>query len=256
MKDANNIFERVAEQLEQDRKLAYKDNPVSTKYFRLSNSTDLNVIGRQYPQTDYINLGVAHSLKFHELHINPIDFKKIELYKSSKITDNISTAALSAHAFILSKRALNVFKQFNLGEHKIYSATIFLKGATILHKGVAHDYGVLHFTNDLQSELDFHNSKFYVANILGSYEFDISIDNKDDYEKKRQLVKNAEYPGTEKWWSVRLKYGVFTNGKETRTPDLFTVFSSSENPYISSELAQAIVNNELTGFQLDRIYNL
>jgi len=249
MKETKNVFERVAEQLEADRRLAYKGNPVSTKHFRLSNSTDLKEIGRQYPQTDYINLGIAHSLKFHELSSAPIKFEKIELYKSSKLTDNISTAAISAHAFILSKRAIEVFKQFNLGEHKIYPATIF-------HNRIANEYGVLHFTNDLQVELDFQNSSFYVANILGSYEFDISIDNKEDYEKKRMLVKNAEYPGTEKWWYVRLKYGVFINGKETRTPDIFTIFSSSENPYISAQLAQAIIDNELTGFQLDRIYNL
>ncbi len=249
MKEAKNVFERVAEQLEADRRVAYKDNPVSRKYFRLSNSTDLKVIGRQYPQTDYINLGIAHSLKFHELSSAPIKFERIELFKSSKLTDNISSAAISAHVFILSMHALNIFKQFNLGEHKIYPATIF-------HKGVAHEYGVLHFTNDLQADLDFQNSNFYVANILGSYEFDISIDSKEDYEKKRLLVKNAEYPGTEKWWYVRLKYGVFINDEEKRTPDLYTIISSSENPYISAELAQAIIDNEITGFQLDRIYNL
>lgn len=249
MKDTNNIFERVAEQLEEDRKLAYKDNPVSTKYLRLSNSTDLKVIGRQYPQTDYINLGLAHSLKFHELSNNPINFERIELYKSSKLTDNISTAAISAHAFVLSKRALDVFRQFDLGEYKIYPATIF-------HKGIANEFGVLHFTNDLQGELDFKKSKFHVSNILGSYEFDIPINSQDDYEKKRQLVKNAEYPGTEKWWYVNLKYGLFKNGKDTKTPDLFTIFSSSDNPYISAELGQAIIDNKLTGFQIDRIYNL
>ncbi len=249
MKVIKNIFERVAEQLQADRIVAYRDNPVSMKYFRLSNSTDLKEIGRQYPQTDYINLGIAHSLKFHELSDDPIIFERIGLYKSSKLTDNISSAAISAHAFILSKRALELFKQFNLGEHKIYPATIY-------HKGVANEYDVLHFTNDFQTELSFQNSKFYVANILGSYEFDISIDSKEDYVKKRLLVKNAEYPGTEKWWSVRLKYGVFINGKKTNTPDLFTIFSSSENPYVSAELAQAIIDNELTGFQLYRIYNL
>jgi hypothetical protein len=33
-----------------------------------------------------------------------------------------------------------------------------------------------------------------------------SIESKEDYEKKRLLVKNAEYLETEKWWYVLSKH--------------------------------------------------
>lgn len=247
MNPTTNIFERVAQTLESDLQPAFKGNKPSSNFLRLSVSTDSKQIGRRFPQVEYINLMFAHLLQFDELFKPPLKFEKIELYKSSKLTDCISTAAISAHAFILSKKALNVFQQFELGNYKIYPATVY-------HKGTGHEYGVLHFVNDLQPNLNFNESKFYVSNLLGGYEFDLHVDDIDDYEIKRQKVKNAEMEGTKKWWYLSLKYGVFE--ENSITSDLFTVFSSQTNPYVSKALGQAIVDNGLTGFDLERVYNI
>lgn len=244
---SENIFERISEIMQEDQHKAFVGHPSSKRFIQLNYSTDSKVIGRKYPQTDYINLGYAHHLKFYELPRENIKFGKIELYKSAKLTDLISTAAFSAYAYLLSKKALDIFKKFNLGRYRIYPATVY-------HKGAEHEYGVLHFTNDLIDHLDFTRSKFYVANILGGYEFDIEINSKEDYEKKRKQVKNAEYPNTEEWWYVNLKWGVW---KEKMTvTDLFTIFSSDSNPYVSKELSEEILNKELTGFEFKRVYNI
>ncbi|KAA9345890.1 hypothetical protein [Adhaeribacter soli] len=242
-----NIFELAAEAMEEEQHKAYLGYPASMKYLLLSTSTDSKIIGRKWPQTDYIDLSLAHQLKYHNLHPGTIAFDKIELYKSSKLTDLISTAAISAHAFVLSKKALDVFRYFKLGNHKIYPATVY-------HKQNAHEYGILHFVNDLHGGLDFSKSKFYVANLLGGYEFDIDVTDEEDYKNKQQLVKTAQYPNTKKWWFVRLKWGVFKKG--VSQPDIFNISSSNIEPYVSYDLAQAVVENGLTGFEFKRAYNL
>jgi hypothetical protein len=247
MKKSTNIFEKVAVTLEQDRKRAFIDNPCSDKYFELSHLTDTKEIGRHYPQTDYINLEIAHSLVFDELLKEPVKFEQIKIHKTSKLTDCISTAAIAAHAFLLSKRTLDIFRQFDLGNYKTYPATVF-------HNDVAHEYGVIHFVNDLHSKLDFAKSKFYVADMLGSYQFDVDVTDEKDYESIRQLIKQGEYPNTEKWSYLSLKFGVFQNG--IIPPDIFTIFSSSTNPYITTRFAQTIFDNELTGFKIERAYNI
>jgi hypothetical protein len=247
MSDSLNIFERVAETLKDNQAAAYLDNPSSSKYLQVRPSTDLKEIGAAYPQTKDISLRAAHSLQFDRLPKETISFGRIRIHRSSNLTDCISTAAISAHALILSKRAIEIFKQFDLGNHKIYPAKI-------IHKWKGHLYSVLHFANDLQPYLDIPNSKFFVANILGGYEFDINIRNEIDYDIKRKEVDCGQYPGTEKWWSVRLKLGVVKNG--TAIPDIFTILSSSTRTYISDRLANAILENELTGFEIERVYDL
>ncbi len=247
MKEEKNIFERVAETTENLQHKAFLGNESSKQYLNISFSTEPKEVGNQFPQTNYIDLSIAHSLKFDEFPKADIKFNRIELYKSAKLTDVISTAAISAHAFILSNKGLRIFEKFNLGNHKIYPANVF-------YKGTKHEFYVLHFINDLHKFLDFKQSKFYVANILGGYAFDIDIDSEDDYESKRQLVKNGQYPETKDWWYVRLKWGVFR--ENISIPDIFNIFSSNTQSYISKDLGMAILKNELTGFSMDRVYNL
>jgi hypothetical protein len=246
MADKLNIFERVAETLREEQSAAFINNPSSTKYFSINYATEPKKIGRKYPQSQEI-IGVHHSLKFDDLPAAPINFGSVYIHNSSKLTDFISTTAIAAHAFIISKKAIETFEQFDLGDYKVHPATV-------IHKGIKCDYGVLQFTNDLHSNIDFANSKFYVANILGGYEFDIDVNSLEDYEAKRNEVKQGLYPGTKKWWYLNLKWGEFLN--RTHTPNIFTIFSSAIKPYISQQLAMAILENGLTGIEIERVYNL
>ncbi|WMJ72240.1 hypothetical protein RCC89_03540 [Cytophagaceae bacterium ABcell3] len=247
MKEGKNIYEHVADLMKENQQKAFLGNPLSEAFFQLNHSTNTKNIGRNFPQTSYINLDFAHQLEFHFLPSNSLIFERIEIYKTSKLTDLISTAAFSAHAYILSKNAVNVFQKFDLGQHKIYPATVY-------HKDIPHEYGVLHFVTDLQDNLDFAHSSFYVSNILGGFEFDIDIANKEDFEIKQNLVKNGEYPNTKKWWSVGLKWGIWKG--EARFPDIFKISNSDCNPYITNKLGQAIFDNKLTGFEIKGVFNL
>lgn len=125
--NTTNIFEQAAEIMKRNEVKAFAGNSPSGNYFQVGHTTEAKVVGRRYPQTAYINTAIAHLLEFRELSPYPIKFDRIELHKSAKLTDCISTAAISAHAFLLSKKALEIFRQFKLGTHTVYPATVFHK---------------------------------------------------------------------------------------------------------------------------------
>lgn len=247
MEENNNIFEKVAGILNSYKNSGLENNEISNKYFIMSNSTETKVIGNKFPQTEYIDLKIAHSLSFHSLPNQNVTFDKIEIYKSSKLTDLISTMAFSAHAFILSEKATEIFKTFNLGEHRIYKAFVY-------HKGNKYNYFVLHFLNDLKNELDYHNSTFQISDILGRHICDLEIKDKEDYESKKELIKSGDYPEVEKWSSIKLKKGIFKDTNNIN--DIFTLECSSIDKFISSGLKQAIIDNNLTGFQIAEVRNI
>src|SRR5688500_17800717 len=109
-----NIFERVAKRLKREEESAFEGNPISGNFFEISHSTDTKVVGRKYPQTDCIELSVANAIEFHEIQTANLKFNEIRLYPSSKLTDCISTLAISAHGFLMSERAVDIFKKFQL----------------------------------------------------------------------------------------------------------------------------------------------
>ncbi len=249
MKPKLNIFENVAEALIEERNMAFKDNSRSTNYFELLHATD-KTIGRKFPQTDFIELLKAHALKNDKLSNISLKFDRIELYKSAKLSDCISTGAFSRNAILLSRKALEIFEKFSLGNYKIYDAKVY-------HNYEEYEYGVLHFVNNLQNLIDFKLSTFYVSDVLGSYEFDIEIISEKDYEEKVQLVKNRKLPKKDNYGSINLKLGIFKENPQIKTlPDIFTISSSAIGPYISKDLAQAIISNNLSGFEIKEIYNI
>ena len=124
-----NIFEKIADKLKKTENDAYNKNETSFDLFEISHCTDTSIIGRDYPQVDFIDLEKAHSINYHNKP-NTFEFDKITLYKTAKLTDVISTAAISAHGFMLSKKALDIFTSQNIGKFCIYPANLIHKGAS------------------------------------------------------------------------------------------------------------------------------
>ncbi len=213
---------------------------MSTQYRVLATSTDRKVVGR-WPQVSYINTFIAHEIKFHEFPWFPIRFDRIELYRSAKLTDCLSTAAISAHAFILSTKALNVFKRFDLGKHAIYPATVN-------HKESTNEYHVLHIINDMEGLLDCSRSRFHITDMMGKPRFRIPITDLEDLRVRREQVKKGLLPGTEEFDFVRLTYGHFI--ADAGLPDIFSIRCAGVDPFITSTLAAAIHEAGLTGFQI------
>lgn len=234
----DNIFERVAENLKKIEQQSFAANPLSEKYFEISNAT--KKIGRHFPQTSSISLYNAHAIPFHEFPRIKIEFKEVRIHDASKLTDCISDAAISAHGFILSDKALEVFRKYDLGTYQIYPMNLF-------HKNVKYDYGFLHILNNIIDLIDFERSTFFVEKLIGGYAFDIKIKDKADFIEKRKLAGDGTLEGTEKWWDVSFKSAVFKNVK---TPDFFNLTGCGIKKFITKNLKEEISKNKLTGFEI------
>lgn len=102
--------------------------------------------------------------------------------------------------------------------------------------------------------MDFEQSRYYVASILSAPLFDIEIADRADYEQKHKQIHKGDYPGAERFSRLSMKLAVFQKG--TQTPDLFTIFGTNRNPYVSRRLAQAIIDHGLTGFSIAPVYSV
>ena len=234
----DNIFERVAQNLKKTEQQTFADNLLSEKYFEISNAT--KKIGRHFPQTERISLSNAHAIPFHEFPKIKIEFKEVHIHDTSKLTDCISDAAISAHGFILSDKALEVFRKYDLGTYKIYPMNLY-------HKSVKYDYGFLHILNDMIDLIDFERSTFFVEKLIGGHAFDIQIKDKADFIEKRKSAGNGTLEGTEKYWDVSFKSAVFKN---VNPPDFFTLTGCGVTKFITKNLKEEISKNKFTGFEI------
>jgi hypothetical protein len=214
------------------------DNLLSDTYFEISNAT--KKIGRHFPQTESISLYNAHAIPYHEFPKIKIEFKEVHIYNTAKLTDCISCTAISAHGFILSDKALEVFKKYDLGTYQIYPMNLFYKNAK-------YNYGFLHILNNTIDLIDFERSRFFVEKLIGGHAFDIQIKDKEDFIENRKLAENGILEGTEKYWDVSFKSAVFNNVK---TPDFFTLTGCGVKKFITKPLKEEILKNKLTGFEL------
>ena len=243
----DNIFEIAAKQIEEKRNSAFRDNLISNRLLELKLSTDTKVIGKQFPQAVDINLELADQFAFHKLASESIRFDKIILHKSAKLTDFVSNCLIAAYAYVISKKTYDLLIEFNLGNHRFYPATVF-------HKSKGYDYYVFQFVNEFNDSLDFQKSKFYVTDLLGGYQFDIEVKDKMDFEYKRQLIQNGEYPGTKKFWDIGLKSGLLNDFD--KIPDIFSIQCSVTKPYIKANLGQALFENKIVGIDLKIVKNI
>lgn len=235
------ISEVSIERNDFDLRVQFKSTNASKNYYKIEYATNPKEVGKKWPQVKTIDLTSAHSLNEIDFPSNNPNFESIEVYPSTKLTDLISTGAISAPAFILSQRAIDIFLQYNLGNYRLYPATIKLKDSY-------QKYKILHFINDFQSKLDYSLSKFYVADFSDIWIEDIMVKDYEEYLEKSKIIY------LEQQHLLSLKLGYFK--PNIHLPDIFSLASSSDYIYISRNLGQAIIDNHLSGFELHKIYNI
>ena len=235
-----NIFEKIADKLKETENEAYCKNETSFELFEISHCTDTSIIGREYPQVDFIDLEKAHSINYHNKP-NIFEFNKITLHKTSKLTDIVSTAAISAHGFMLSKKALDIFTSKNIGKHSIYPANL-------IHKGASYKYFYLLFDNDITNEIDFKQSTFFIANLLGKPQMDININSPKEFESTRNKIKKGEFKNIKKSYYLRVKNCVFKNS--INNISFFTLRPLGVTQFINKELKDKLESNNITGLSI------
>ncbi len=236
-----NIFEQAAKKIKQDEDSAFIENPVSNSFFEIKESSDNKKIGRQYPQVDSINLTLAHSITYHQMPRRNLKFDEIELYKSAKLTDIISSGAICADGLLLSEKILKIFKNYKLGKHKVFKAKVS-------HKGEKYDYGYLQIMNDLKNCIDYKMSSFYVTDMLGKPVSDFEINDIQEYEKMGKKIHSGEITEFKEYSYLKIKSAFFKNNSQI--PDFFTLDPCGITLFISKRLRDELVNNNISGSEI------
>lgn len=224
----------------------FQESPFSQNYFGITNATKPKEVGRKYPQVDKMDHEKSNKLDFDKLNTESIVFNRVVLFNSAKATDFLSCVHLSSQAYLLSKKAMDVFKNFNLGNHTVYPATVY-------HKEQSYEYVVLHLVNEVDRFLDYENSRFTVES-SGKYIFDVKIKDYEELQSLSAKVKSREYPNTPEYSRIILTKGCFKN--DYQVPDLFSIFCAPTWYFISRKLGQAILQNNLSGFEFQKVYEL
>ena len=237
-----NELDNVVKTWEKDEASAFQNNPESKLFYEIKATFDPKVIGKKYPPIRYIDLSVAHAINFHNMPKDDLVFNEIELYKSSKITDIIYTMAISADGLLLSEKALNIFKNFNLGTYKVFKANVN-------HKDKSHNYGYLQIMNDLKEEVDYKRTTFYVTDMMDTPIADIDIHSLKEYEETGKKINAGKIQPFEQYSYLRSKAVIFKDN--ANLTDFFTLDSCGISLFISKELKDALINNGVTGAEID-----
>lgn len=154
------------------------------KYYSISKSGDEKVVG-VYPQCKGIPEGMTYKFydspeSFSELDNETLPSSEVqflwELENKAIQTDVISPSNLSADGLLISERFRNLLLEFNLGESKIFEATVIIDGTV-------HKYFWLHcFEKDPKTKIDFKKSQFHVCGLSFKHEYDIEINSRKEYE--------------------------------------------------------------------------
>lgn len=205
-------------------------------YYILSNSTGKE-IGKAYPQLHCLTQAHAHSMSAWEFP-NYIPKLNFELNKTSKLTDVLSNASISANGFLINDKVKKIFENFNLMSHQYYEANIIIPKS-----GEVQNYFWLHLCQtELAKQLDYKRTVFYETEWTFRKEI-IDIESYEHYERLKEQDHEAKF-------GIELDE-IFLSNMFNKNLDMFTFLPFSENIYISNRLKEALENDHVTGFNFD-----
>lgn len=221
----------------------FQDQDYSKKFLGMRNATNRKEVGLKFPQVDKMNTEKAYSLSTDSFGAEDLRFDEIRLFDSAKLTDLLSCVHITAHAYLLSDKAVQIFEKFNLGSYRLYPATVE-------YKGEKYSYQVLQFINPVDTLLDFLTTQF-CAN-KHEYLFDVPVKDYAELQKVNAELYLGGYADAPRRSRAVLKKGVFAHPE--KVPNVFSISHSLTWRFVSVELAQAIVDAELTGFEFTKSY--
>ncbi len=202
-------------------------------FFTIENRTDKEV-GNVFPQVSCESLDLAHTIKYDE-------FSNFEtnliftLQPKAKLTDVLSQAAISASGFLINEKIKNILSNFNLIEHKYYNCIIRDRA------GKVHNYSWIHLMEfNILNKIDYNKSIFYTTE-FGFRESEILITSLDDYFNK---IKDLD-----SMWSIKADFIKFKDG-DNITYDLFTIPNFFNHLFISENLAEELIYQKVSGFNI------
>ena len=176
-----------------------------------------------------------------------LDLGVVKLYSEAKLTDVVN--GIEGGGWIVSKRLYEILKSFNIGEYQPYKIAVKTK------KVVSEDYVYLHFISYADDYVDFLQSVFY----RGKGYFDFSSREiipkvfnsiQEVQAVSDQLNQGIAFFDIDKRVNIQSKTVVL----KPNELDIFRFKSHllSREQYISTRLAQTLIDEKITGFDLIR----
>ena len=156
-----------------------------------------------------------------------------ELKEEAILTDIISAGNITATGFLMSEKAKAIFENFNLIEHKFHQASLIVKDQTLA-------YYYLQLVNRDFTGINFNNSSFCIADLFGIKEDDSNILSSDDLIEKQKRLELGLVISAE-------KLSFFDTFK---TPDLFFFPIIHSDIFISQNLLNELMENNITGYEV------
>ncbi len=172
-----------------------------------------------------------------------VPFPDLQLKGKGNWPDVLSTALPASWTVghLYNEAALAVFKNFTLGSFREYPVTVSDK------KGVQHKLTYLLIRNRLtQTAIDFAQSEFYVADILGDPMDPVEITSAKDWSKKLKLAEEGKLNDCEEFSTIEFKKLVILRDQLPKV-DLFKLDRLGIGVYISARLKEAIEKSGITG---------
>lgn len=212
--------------------------------FNIIEFSDVTVeIGNQYPQIqdmtkdyDFDALDSVHQLEKYynslpDFHPNLDSFV---LHKQSKITDFLSNGVVN-NGFLISKKVVDILSNFNIPEHKFYPAKILHNGKLI------EEYYWFQTAKNVKQFVDYKKSSFFILQNFSKNAGAIDIESEEDYVQKNMSIFMND--SSLCIWASKIVF----NDSFPSTLDWFSLSKFNSNTFVSKEICQSLIGNNVTG---------
>jgi hypothetical protein len=163
------------------------------------------------------------------------------LHGKAKPTDFLSSGL--SIGFIINKKLKTLFEQFTLPPHRFFSAKIIYK------KEELNDYYLMHIVSDYTDFIDYSKSTFITCGFFNSNPVPLILTSKQDFTRQSVELQNNFNTNTKDYRSIEATE-IHLNQKFNKSLDFFKIGQVDINFYISQNLKDALLENNITGCDL------
>jgi hypothetical protein len=216
------------------------------EYYFMKASTDLKIIGKNYPQLEEMYDGFHYNHRYAAWGLDPewlpnpmTKVTGFRLKYHSKVTDWISFVALGFGAVLISDRFYNLVQQYNCMKSLCVDSEVD-------HHSKTYPYKFLYFPDNYPQFIDFSRTRSYIGTSRG-WEEDVKIGSLEEYQAiTRRLQKEREATG-----NIRVvRFLELYMKPPQETLDWFRL-PMVVHYVVSARLKEAIEAHNITGIQFE-----
>jgi len=214
---------------------------MNLEYYKISNSIEEKIVGKEYPQVDCLTQAQAHKISAWHMY-NKVQVLKFELNKKAKLTDVLSDVSLSGSTgLLINKKVRSIFEDFKLMNHQYFEAIV------ITPQNEEISYSWLHLTDpSLINKVDFEKSTFFRTEYTFREE-EIELSSFDHYKSMKAKDSDASF-------GIEMDEIALSNSFD-KSIEVFTFLPFDNQIYISANLNKTLVENNISGVNLEKASN-